>query len=139
MTGLSALVVSAAAAAAGFSFHVVASEKASHWITKEMQGRSLRTSRNVIFPAAITSLEMGVGLAIFYALVRDHLPFGNPFLRGVTVGLLVLVMTGKLFRQPIMNWIIGNPMKVVLVQDGVTWLSWLLTTTVLAVVYEGLV
>jgi len=51
----------------------------------------------------------------------------------------VLAVTGRLFGQPFMNWIIGNPHKVVVVQDGARWVNWLLTTVALALVYDWIV
>jgi hypothetical protein len=140
MTSLYIQFISAAAAAAiGFLFHVVTSEHVSRWITAHMKGRNITSSRNVILPAAITSLEMGIGLVIFYALIRDHLPVANLVLRGIIVGLLILAITGRLFRQPFMNWLVGCPIKVVLVQDGVIWLNWLLMSVSLVLVYEMLI
>jgi hypothetical protein len=126
------------ASAAGFLFHVLAAEKIRAWTARQMTGKTVSTSRSVIVPAAITSLEMGIGLVICYALIRDHLPFASLALRGLTLGLLALANQGKLFRQPLMNLLVGNPVKVVLVQDGLVWINWLLMSTVLAVAYEGL-
>ena len=44
---------------------------------------------------------------------------------GLLAGGLVLALSGSLIRQPMMNLLIGNPLAVVAVQDGITWLIWL--------------
>jgi len=127
-----------AAAAAGFVFHVAAEDRLQSWISARMKGRSVSPSRKVLLPAALTSIESGAGLVVLYILVRENLPFENTILRGLTVGFLVLAITGRLFRQPLMNCLIGNPLKVVFIQDGAVWINWLLMCVVLAAVYEGL-
>lgn len=139
---MSALLVCAAAAviasASGFAFHVAVEERMRSWIAARMKGRSVSPSRNVLLPAALTSIESGTGLVLLYILVRENLPFENAILRGLAVGFLVLAITGRLFRQPVMNGLIGNPLKVVLIQDGAVWINWLLMCVIIAAVYEGL-
>jgi len=132
-------VISATAASVvGFSFHVVTMERIQSWISAQMSGKKILASRNVLVPAAVTSLEMGIGLVILYTLVRNHLPFENAILRGVVLGLLILSVGGKLFRQPLMNWLVGTPIKVVLIQGGITWLNWILMSVTTALIYEAL-
>jgi len=104
-----------------------------------MEGISISPSRSVVMIAALTSIESGLGLAVLYALVRAQLPFDNPLLKGLCLGVLVLAVTGRLFRQPFMNRRVGNPLGVVLVQDGIVWLQWLAACCVLALAYEALI
>ena len=52
--------------------------------------------------------------------------------------MLLLAAQGSLFRQPLMDFIIGNPLSVVAVQDGVTWVVWLVMCAVAALTYDGL-
>lgn len=139
---MNALLVCAAAAviasASGFAFHVVIEERLRSWVAARMKGHSVSPSRKVLFPAALTSIESGAGLVVLYILVRDNLPFENAILRGLIVGFLVLAVSGRLFRQPVMNRLVGNPLKVVLVQDGAVWINWLLMCVIIAAVYEWL-
>ena len=37
---------------------------------------------------------------------------------------MVLMIKGNLVRQPLMNLLVGNPVEVVAIQDGLTWLTW---------------
>lgn len=137
-TLLACAVAAVMASAAGFAFHVAAEERLQSWIAARMKGHSVSPSRSVLLPAALASIESGAGLVVLYVLVRENLPFENAILRGLTVGFLVLAITGRLFRQPIMNHLIGNPLKVVILQDGAVWINWLLMCVVLAAVYEWL-
>lgn len=128
----------AAAASAGFVVHVATQPLVQSWVAERMQDRQVTPSWDVRYVALLTSLETGLGVVILYALIRDRLPITSVVGRGVLLALLLLAVKGALFRQPLMNLVIGNPALVVLVQDGITWLVWLSVCVVAAVVYEGL-
>jgi hypothetical protein len=132
------LVAALAVAATGFVIHVGSQAWVQSWVTERMQGRDVRASWDVRYFALITSIEVGIGLVILYALVRGAMPFKSPALRGLLLGVVLLAVMGKLVRQPVMNLLIGNPLSVVAVQDGVSWLLWPAVSVVVAVVFERL-
>ena len=95
-------------------------------------------SWDVRYIAFATSLEVGAGVAILYALIRGSLPFKSAVVRGLALGVLLLAVMGRLVRQPLMNLVVGNPPSVVIVQDGVSWVLWLAVCVVTALVFERL-
>ena len=139
MKKYSAAIVSAVPAAlAGFVIHVATQSSVQTWVASHMQGREVGASWDVRYLALITSLETGVGLVVLYALLRRSLPGTSSAIRGLLLALLLLAVMGRLFRQPIMNFVIGNPLSVVVVQDGITWVVWSFMCVVVAIVYDRL-
>lgn len=132
------LVAALASAATGFVIHVGSQSWIQSWVAERMQGREVRPSWDVRYIALVTSVEVGIGLVILYALVRGSMPFKSPVLRGLLLGVLLLAVMGRLVRQPVMNLVIGNPLSVVVVQDGVSWLLWPTICVVAAVVFDRL-
>lgn len=132
------LFAAVAAAATGFVIHVGSQRWVQEWVSARMQGREVTASWDVRYLALASSLEVGIGLVVLYALVRGHLPFKSSAVRGLVLGVLLLAVMGRLVRQPLMNFIIGNPLPVVAVQDGVSWLVWLASCTVVACTYDRL-
>lgn len=132
------LVAAVAAAGVGFLIHVGSQSWVRSWVSARMEGRPVTPSWDVRYIAFATSLEVGVGVAILYALVRSALPFKSAVVRGLALGVLLLAVMGRLVRQPLMNLLVGNPPSVVIVQDGVSWVLWLAVCVVTAVVFERL-
>lgn len=128
----------AMAATVGFVGHVSSREFVQSWVGSQMAGRQVAPSWDVRYLAWATSLEMGLGLVLLYALVRRVLPARTSVMRGVLMAGLLLAITGRLFRQPLMNLAIGNPGSVVIVQDGITWLLWLAMSVTVATVFDRL-
>jgi len=130
------LVVAAVAAATGFIIHVASQEWLESWVSSQMQGHQVAASWDVRYLALVTSLEIGVGLVILYALVRPALPAKSSVGRGLILAVLLLAVMGRFVRQPLMNLAIGNPLPVVAVQDGTVWLLWLCICIVVATGYD---
>ncbi|HWI83667.1 hypothetical protein [Ramlibacter sp.] len=126
------------AAVIGFLIHVGSQEWVRSWVSAHMQGRAVIPSWDVRCVALLTSLETGIGLVVLYALIRPALPRRSSLLRGVVLGVLLLAVMGRLFRQPAMNLVIGNPLPVVAVQDGISWVLWTGMSVVVAAVYDAL-
>lgn len=122
-----AAVAAAAVLSAGFGFalHVFGAEVVTRYVAAQMAGRQVTPSWDVRIPAALSSIEQGIAVALLYLLVRSGLPALGTIRRGLLVGLLSLALGGNLLRQPMMNLLIGNPLAVVAVQDGITWVIWL--------------
>ena len=137
LAGFIAAVLSSLSA---FAIHVFSQEWVLAWITEHIQGHegSIATSWDVRYVAAVTSVETGVGLVVLYALLRSALPFKSSFLRGLILGVLLLAVMGSLLRQPFMNLVVGNPLSVVVVQDGITWIVWLVASVIVALTYDWL-
>jgi hypothetical protein len=132
------LVAAVAAAVVGFVIHVGTQTWVQSWVTERMHGKEVVASWDVRYLALITSVEVGVGLVILYALVRRAMPVRSAVLRGLLLGVILLAVMGRLVRQPVMNLVIGNPLSVVIVQDGISWILWPAIAVVAAVVFERL-
>jgi hypothetical protein len=136
---LGGFIAASVSAAAGFAIHVVTLEPIHAWVSSQMQGQTVTASWDVRQIALLTSLESGIGLVLLYLLLRRALPAWSTLARGAMLGVLVLMTMGRLFRQPLMNLVIGNPLPVVAVQDGVSWAIWLLMGILVALVMDYLV
>lgn len=121
-----------------FVIHVFSQEWIHAWVAGHVQGRQVTPSWEVRYVAAITAVETGIGLVLLYALIRQALPGKTSFVRGLTLGIILLAVMGRLFRQPFMDLLIGNPLAVVAVQDGISWVVWLVACVITAVTYDWL-
>ena len=110
--------------AAGFCLHVFSAEWLQHWIAGQMAGRDMVSSWDVRVPAAISAIEIGLGATLVYWLLHGRFPGLGWGLGGLCLAGLILMIKGNLIRQPLMNVLVGNPLEVVAVQDGMVWLTW---------------
>jgi hypothetical protein len=133
---IAGLAASIASAVTGFAVHVGSQSWVQSWVSERMQGTSVIPSWDVRYVALATSIEVGVGLTLLYALVRQSMPVRSPVLRGLLLGAILLAVMGRLVRQPLMNLVIGNPLSVVVVQDGISWVLWPTVCVVAAVIFE---
>jgi hypothetical protein len=65
------LVVATLAAFSGFVVHVFTVEWLPEWISTQMQGLEVKPSWDVRYVAAVTSVEMGLGVLGLYFLGRQ--------------------------------------------------------------------
>lgn len=135
---LAAIAAASVAAATGFFIHVATQEPIRVWVASQMQGQAVALSWDVRYLALVTSLESGIGLVLLYAMLRKVLPGLSTLARGGLLALLMLMVMGRLIRQPVMNLVIGNPLAVVAVQDGISWLLWLVMSLIVAFVFDKL-
>lgn len=133
---IAGLIAAIASASTGFVIHVASQSRVQAWVDSHMQGHTVTPSWEVRYVALATSLEAGIALVILYALVRTALPVKSSWARGLLLGVLLLAVMGRLFRQPVMNLIVGNPFSVVAVQDGISWVLWLCMCVVVALAYD---
>jgi len=117
------------AAAAGFSIHVLygrgwadmyaqaASQagRMSHVLTEPYPGW-------IVAVAFATGLLPTFGKALLYLLVRDRLPAGTAWQKGLIFSGLLLLMNSDAVRQPIMDVLVGVPGDVALAQALEPWL-----------------
>lgn len=122
--GAAVIAAAVASAAIGFVIHVFSVEVVEHYVASVMAGRQVAPSWDVRVPAALSSIEQGLALVTLYLLVRSRLPSLGTLARGLLVAVIALALGGNLVRQPLMNLLIGNPLEVVAVQGGMTWLIW---------------
>lgn len=86
--------------------------------------------------ALISSIEYGVAAVALYALMRDKLIQHGVLFAVVIFSLLLTAIHGAFIRQPLMDYVIGNPLQVVLAQNAFKWLIWLLMSTLVIIGYE---
>ncbi|WP_299770144.1 hypothetical protein [uncultured Pseudoteredinibacter sp.] len=129
-------VIAALASASAFVVHVITVEWLPNWIGSQMADKQVSPSWNVRYTAMITSIEYGIACLFLYHLLREKI-----IIKGKCIAILILfalltALHGALLRQPLMDFIIGNPLQVVLVQNGFKYLVWLLMSFVTVLAYE---
>ncbi len=132
------LLVAAVASSSSFIIHVLTVEWLPGWIGQQMEGKTISPSWDVRYIAMITSVEYGVAALLIYHFLRDKiLAWGMPL---VVLSLFALLAAthGALIRQPLMGYIVGNPIQVVLVQNGSKYLIWFLMAFITVFGYEFL-
>ncbi len=135
------LLAAAVASAVGFAIHVVDQLIVPAWVQRQMRGvpSAGPPAGGTLVAAALTSIEIGAACCILYALLRSATPTLRPIPRGLLAGVLILAIGGQLIRQPLMNWLIGNPPRVVLAMAAGPWLTSLAMGVVIAVLWEVVV
>lgn len=120
----------------GFVVHVFNVEWLPDWIGGQMQGVEIKPSWAVRYVAGITSIEYGIAVIVLYHLARDKLIQFGKFKASVYLSLLLLALSALFIRQPLMDYLIGNPIHVVIVQNAFIWLSWVLLSFIAVYGYE---
>ncbi len=120
----------------GFVVHVFTAEWLPDWIASQMQGVEIKSSWTVRYVAGITSIEYGIAAIVLYHLARDKLMSFGKFKAAVLLSILLPALNAMLIRQPLMDYLIGNPFLVVVVQNGFKWLSWILLSFIVVYGYE---
>jgi len=125
------LIIAIFASVSGFVIHVVTVEKVATWVSSQMQHSSVDSSWDVRYVAMVTSIEYGLAACVLYFLLRKKLAKFSKFVSSLIFAILLAAINGAFIRQPLMDFIIGNPIQVVLVQDGLRWLVWLLMSFII--------
>ena len=120
------IVVAAMASASSFIVHVATVEWLPAWVGSQMQGIVIQPSWDVRYVAGITSIEYGLAASTLYYFSRGTLIQFGYFKASLIFAILLAAIHGAFIRQPLMDYIVGNPAHVVLVQNGFQWLIWLL-------------
>jgi len=129
-------MVVAIASSSSSVVHVISVEWLPDWIGSQMQGITTQSSWSVRYVAGITSIEYGFAAVALYYLARDKLINYGLFKASLIFSVLLTAIHGAFIRQPFMDYVIGNPIHVVLVQNGFKWLVWLLMSFVIIYGYE---
>ena len=120
------LLVAITASFSGFIVHVFTVEWLPAWIEVQMQEVHIQSSWNVRYIAGVMSIEYGIAAVVLYYLAREKLIGLGRFKAALTFSILLMSLHGAFVRQPLMDYLIGNPLHVVLVQNCFKWLVWLL-------------
>ena len=131
---LSYVRVALIASLVGFILHVLDADFLQKWICGMPVGLSY--SWGIILLAALTSVEVGVGITIIYAAIRKKILKKNIFYRGLILGVIILATKGILLRQLIMDIVVGGFSWQTWVKDSMSWVISLTLCIVLAFLYE---
>lgn len=115
------LIVAVVASASSFVVHVATIEWLPAWIGHQMQGVSIQPSWNVRYIAGD-----GIGAIALYYFARNKLIRLGQLKAALLFSILLMAIHGALLRQPLMDYVVGNPIQVALVQNSFKWLVWLL-------------
>lgn len=119
-------IVAVAASASSFIVHVATVEWLPSWISSQMQRLSIQPSWDVRYIAGVTSLEYGIAAIALYYFARSKLIGFGKFKAALVFSVLLMAIHGAFLRQPFMDYVVGNPIHVVMVQNFFKWLVWLL-------------
>lgn len=87
--------------------------------------------------AYVTKPLEALGVAIIYYLLGDRLPTQSRFLKGIFLGLILLLAEGQLIRQPLMNLLFSsNTFKDILLRQSQVWLAHLAMTIIIALIIK---
>jgi hypothetical protein len=94
-------------------------------------------SKFINIMAYVTSpLGSALGIAITYYFFGDRLPTNSSFLKGIMLGMLVLLIDGQLIRQPLMNLLLSNTLREVFLVQLQLDLSTLAMTVTIALILK---
>jgi len=130
------LIIALLASFSGFVVHVFTVEWLPEWVSTQMQGLEVKPSWDVRYVAALTSIEIGLGALGLYLLGRQKFIQIGRFKSALLFSVLLLALNGRLIRQPLMDFVIGNSWHVAIVQNAFNWLSWILIVFIVVYGYE---
>jgi len=130
------LIVISVASLSGFIIHVFSAEWLQSWIASQMSGIAVEPSWNVRDVALVSSIEYGVSALAIYYLLREKIHSFNFAAKILLLSTLLISIHGALIRQPLLDYVIGNPLHVVVVQNTFKWLVWILMSAVVVTGFE---
>jgi peptidoglycan biosynthesis protein MviN/MurJ (putative lipid II flippase) len=133
------LLVVVFASSSSFVVHVISAEWLSVWVSNQMVNTVIEPSWNVRYVALITSIEYGIAAICLYFLAREKLIKYGKLKACLIFSVLLTAIHGAFIRQPFMDFIIGNPLQVVIVQNAFKWLVWFLMSIIVVFGYELIV
>lgn len=114
------------AAAVGLGCHVFLLKLITFIINKQMIGVQILHPPYPVFiniAAYVTMIFPAAGMVIVYYFLAPYFSFDSKILRGLCLAALILLVKGELIRAPIMNILVGNPIKIALLQQSQVWIS----------------
>ncbi len=112
------ITVAAIASTSSFIVHVATIEWLPIWVGSQMKGLPIQPSWDVRYIAGITSIEYGLAACTLYYFSRTQLIKLGRFKASLLFFVLLAAIHGAFIRQPLMDYIIGNPTHVVLIQNS---------------------
>ncbi|GAA6151104.1 hypothetical protein [Pseudoteredinibacter isoporae] len=130
------LLVAAIASGSAFVVHVITVEWLPAWIALQMEGKSISPAWDVRYVAMLSSIEYGLAVLLIYHFMRDKL-IARGFIFAIFILFALLAAShGDLIWQPAMDYVVGNPALVVVVQNGFKYLTWFLMSLITVWGYE---
>ena len=129
-------IVAVLASCCGFLVHLINAEWVNLWVSGQMQNAVLTPSWDVKYVALLTSIEYGLAAVFMYSLMRKQLITRGKLFAVSVFSILLAAIHGAFLRQGLMDWVIGNPFHVVVVQGVMRWLVWVLTAAVVVIGVE---
>ncbi|MEM7706162.1 MAG: hypothetical protein AAF358_11445 [Pseudomonadota bacterium] len=127
------------ATAVGFSIHVIYGEGVlQDYIQRAAQAGRLDSLVSEPLPLPIVAIAFVTALipyafkVLIYYWAGHLLPGRNPFLKGLSYGILLLGLDHSLIRMPVMNFVVGNPADVVLLMSAEAWSIALISGLIIA-------
>jgi hypothetical protein len=114
------LVASVVAAIVALTVHILLQQWAQPIISERMRGiEVLRPPYGAFVTgvAYVTAVVPAIVAAILFYYGAHLLPARSRLGKGLWLGVLILLLKGDLVRQPVMNFLIGNPPSVVVLND----------------------
>jgi hypothetical protein len=94
-------------------------------------------SKFIDIMAYITSpFGSALGVSITYYFLGDRLPTKSRFLKGITLGMLVLLIEGQLIRQPLMNFLLKDSGREIFLSQLQICLSNLAMAIIIALIIK---
>ncbi|HDY8068250.1 TPA: hypothetical protein RQK93_000433 [Vibrio vulnificus] len=123
------------ASTVGFIVHVIESEWLRFWVSEQMVGKNVLPSWDVRYLAMALAIESSISMFIVYLLLRQKMSECSLLAQVAALSAIVLTMKSMLVRQPVMDYVIGNPIHVVVAQNFVKWLIPIFMSTIIVVGY----
>lgn len=129
------------ASLASLSIHIFFLDWIGSVIASKMQGIVIAHppySQFINFMAYATIFIPVSAVSFVYYIGGDKIPCDNRFLKGIILGIFILLIKGALIREPLMNLLVGNPITVVLMQQSQVWISNLSMAVIIAFIINPL-
>ena len=104
-----------------FTVGVILAGIAAEWIHTTIGIPAPHYSTLIDTMAYLTKPLEALGVAVIYYFLGDRLPTRSRVLKGILLGLLILLTKGQLIREPLMNFLLPNTIGDVLLRQGQIW------------------
>ena len=125
----------------GFLCHYINVEYFYDYIAQYMEQNNIEINpynEKIKYIAFLSSIEYSISCMLIYVLMRKTLnAFKFSLIKKIIIfSALIISIHGNLIRQPIMDYIIGNPLNIVFQQNILIWLTWIIMSIVIIVGLE---
>lgn len=125
----------------GFFIHVALGSTVQAVVAENMKGVAILKPPYgplITSIAGLTALIPALFSLVLYMVIRKQIPGKAPLIKGLFFGALILLLKGQLIRQPLMNYLVGNPLWVVVLQQSEIWLANFIPCILAAIIIEKL-